>query len=231
MNPQYPNMPIPGSMQKNKSNIGVIISLIVFIVLFLSAAGFAFWAFSERNDYKNNVDKKIDAAVDKAVEESKKEQEKDFAEREKSPNKEYKGPEKYGSVVIKYPKTWSVYVDESGDSSMPLSGYFNPNYVPGIQAEGVTYALRMDISEEEFDSILSKYDEDSKSGKVSVAPISAVNVAGVNGVRVDGQIEENKRGSVVVFPLRDKTLILTVESEQFVNDFNEIILKNMSFTP
>ena len=231
MNPEYPNMPIPASMQKGKSGMGIIISLIVFIVLFLASTGFGIWAFAERSDYKNNVDKKIETAVAKAVEESKLVQEKEFSEKEKSPYKEYRGPTKYGEVVIKYPKTWSVYVDETGDSNAPLSGYFNPNYVPGIQSEGVAYALRIDISEEEYDAILEKYDDDSNTGKVSVAPISAVNVANVSGVRIDGQIEENKRGSIVVFPLRDKTLILTVESENFINDFNEIILKNMSFTP
>lgn len=233
MNSQYPgsSFPVSGSQLKPKGRLVLVISLVVFVLLFFGAAGFGFWAFGERNDYKNNVDKKITEATNKAVDASKAVQEKEFAEREKSPFKKYEGPEKYGSVIIKYPKTWSVYVDESGDANAPLSGYFNPGYVPGIQAETSTFALRLEVTDEQYDEILKQYDDATQSGDVKVTPIKAVNVKNVTGVRVDGQLEENKRGSIVIFPLRDKTLKLTVESEKYVNDFNEIILKNMSFSP
>ena len=37
----------------------LLIPLILVIVFFLGAAGFGYWAFSERQDYKNNSDAKV----------------------------------------------------------------------------------------------------------------------------------------------------------------------------
>ena len=42
---------------------GLLIPLILVVVLFLGAAGFGFWAFSSREDYKNNSDAKVAVAV------------------------------------------------------------------------------------------------------------------------------------------------------------------------
>lgn len=229
--PQAPQQLQPmtaSQMKKNRGHgLGMIIILIVLALLLLATLVFGIWAYAERNDYKANADKKVNQAVAAAVKETETKKEAEFAEREKEPLTEYQGPAAFGSVKIKYPKTWSAFVTESDKASTPVNGYFHPNFVPGIQSD-VVFALHLEILDTEYANELRKFDSDSKSGKVKVSPIS---LQGVTGARIDGELEKNKRGSVVLVPLRDKTLKLTTESEKFVGDFNDIILKNLVFSP
>jgi len=46
-----------------------------------------------------------------------------------------------------------------------------------------------------------------------------------------GQIINGKKGSMVMFPLRDKTLKVWTEADQFVGDFNNSVLPNLTFVP
>jgi flagellar basal body-associated protein FliL len=100
----------------------LLVPVITLALLFIAAGSFAAWAFSSRQDYKNNSDAKSAAAV--AVNKSavQAEDAKQFAEAAKNPLKPYVGPEAYGSVKVLYPKTWSAYVDTT-DSSTPVKAY------------------------------------------------------------------------------------------------------------
>lgn len=223
--PQQPIMPL--GPEKRHSGAGIFILLAVFVLLTLVGVGFGFWAFSERNDYKNNVDQKIEAAVTEAVEKNGTAKEAEFAERIKSPFDEYRGPAAFGSVAIKYPRTWSAFVSEEDRGTTPVDGYFHPNIIPGLRS-GTAYALRLQVLGGDYTKELAKFDSASKAGRVRV---SAIELQGVAGARIDGEIERDRRGSVVLFPIRDKTLKLTTESESFVGDFNDIILPNLTFSP
>ena len=209
---------------------GLLIGLIIVTILLIASISFGVWAFMERTDYKDNVDNKVATAVDSAVEKSKKEQEADFVEREKKPYKTYNGPSQFGSVSITYPKTWSAYVDESGSGNTPVEGYMHPNYVPGIKS-GISFALKFEVIEKPYNDVLDSYSSDVKQGTVNVSPIKLKNVPSVAGSRLNGEVEREKQGSLVLFPIRDKTLKVSVLSDQFVGDFENIILPNLSFTP
>lgn len=221
--------PLPASAI-NKHRNRLIFPLVLAVLLLLAAAGFGYWAFTSRQDYKNNVDTKVEEATGAAVSTAVEAKEQEFKEREKLPLKQYKGPSAFGSVNVSYPKTWAGYVIESEKGSTPVNGYFHPNFVPDVQGS-TAFALRVEVLNEAYDKALARFDSDSKRGTVKVSAIKAAKVPNVTGARVDGQIESDKRGSVVLFPLRDKTLRLTVESEDFVGDFNTIILDKLTFTP
>lgn len=227
--PYQPQIPTqqPLAASQMKKGHGLLIPLIVSILLFLIAAGFGLWAFGQRNDYKNNSDKKSAAAVSKAVQEAEAKKEADFLEREKEPLTEYNGPAAFGSIKIKYPKTWSAFVTENDKDNTPIKGYFHPTFVPGLQS-GTAMALRIEIIETDYTNELGKFDSASKNGKVKVTPYTH---QGITGARIDGEVAKDKKGSTVLLPLRDKTLKLTTESENFVADFNDIILKNLVFSP
>ena len=181
----------------------------------------------ERNDYKDNVDKKIEVATKVAVEKAKTDKDNEFLEREKSPLREYVGPATLGTFTMKYPKTWSAYTtNERGGTPM----LFHPLVIPGN--EEAAYALRVEVIDGPYDREAVRYDSDAKTGLVRVSPYRLPKLPDVLGVRIDGEIErEKKRGSVVLLPLRDKTLKISAESEDFVKDFNNIILANFTFTP
>jgi hypothetical protein len=53
----------------------------------------------------------------------------------------------------------------------------------------------------------------------------------VKGVRLEGFLEKDKEGIMVMFPLRDKTLRIWTESKEFSGDFNNIVIKKLSFSP
>ena len=217
------------------SESGLASSALIIVLLALVLVGslaFGFWAFSGRQDYKNKADVKIAAAVKAAKEAQATELQKQFDEQSKSPTKSYQGPVTSGSIAFSYPKTWSAYIDESGtgDSSTPVNGYFHPNFVPGVQ-ESSSFALRVQVVPNSYSEELKQFDSLVSERKVKISAYSAPKVSGIVGVRVDGQIINGKKGSMVMFPLRDKTLKVWTEADQFVGDFNNSVLPNLTFVP
>lgn len=215
--------------QDERGMSALLIPFILAMVFFLSTLGFALWAYNSRQDYKNNVDSKIATAVDVAKKETATQKDNDFIEREKQPLKEYKGPVNYGAVDVHYPKTWSAYVDETNKAT-PVNGYFHPSYVPGIQATQ-NYALRVQVVDRKFEDVLREYDGQVRTGKVTVSPYKPVNVPNIVGEKLEGEIEPRKQGIVVLIPIRDKTIKLSTESDQYKPDFINNVLPNFSFTP
>lgn len=211
------------------SSTALIVSLIMVSLLFAGAAGFGIWAFMGRQDYKNNVDSKIASAVQSNTKTVQAKDAADYAEAAKQPLKTYIGPEAYGSVHISYPKTWSSYVVT--ESSLPLDMYSQPDVVPSISAQTSTFALRVQVSQGTYSQTLSQYQSLQKQGSVTVTPYSLPKTPSVVGVRVDGQLTTTKQGSMVILPLRDKSLKIWTESSQYISDFNNNILPNASFSP
>lgn len=218
------------SMKPHRRPWILIISLVVSVLLFFAAAGFSFWAYGQYQDYKLNSDKKADAAAAVAKKETEATKDKEFAEEEKNPYKAYKGPSALGTVGLTYPKTWSAFMDEGSANRAQLDGYMHPNYVPAKDS-GTAFALKIEVVTTPYDQVMGGYDGEIKKGSVKVSPYSAPKVPSVLGARVDGEIEHDLNGSMVVFPLRDKTIKLSTQSQSFINDFNNIILPNLTFVP
>jgi len=200
------------------------------LILFIAALSFGIWAYGGMQDYKNNVDPKIAAAVATAEEATSAKKDKEFTEKEKRPLRTYTGPSAYGSVAVSYPKTWSAYADESARSSNPLDATFNPNFVPGLQS-GSNVALRVQVVSTSYADTIRTFDSQIKTGKVTAAPYAVAKVPAVTGLRIDGEIATNKQGAMIIVPVRDKTLKVWTEASQYVNDFNSLILPNLTLVP
>lgn len=204
--------------------------MILVIVMFLGSAGFGIWAFSSRQDYKNYSDRKTAAAVTVAEQQMSTKKDNEFAQAEKLPLRTYTGPAPYGSLKVQYPKTWSAYVSEGeGSSGTPVDAYFNPGYVPSISGQNNLYALRVKISSASYDSTVKSFQPLLKVGKLTATSYIPAGAKDITGVKLDGQITAGKTGSMVILPLRDKTLQLWTESPSFINDFNNNILPNYTF--
>ncbi|MDB5185774.1 MAG: hypothetical protein JWL85_297 [Candidatus Saccharibacteria bacterium] len=229
----YQNIPPTSLPPAGKSRRHIDIFLILFIitlVFFLSVAGFAAWAYMERGDYKNNSDKKVAAAIEIAKQETATEKDKEFVEKEKNPYKEYKGPGTFGSINVTYPKTWAAFVTEADKGSSPIDGYFHPSFVPGVNS-GTQFALRVEVVNQQYSDVMKQFEGKVKTNKVKVTPYKAPKVPDVLGSRVEGEINTGQKDYMVLFPLRDKTIKISTESDRFVNDFNSIILPNLVFVP
>ena len=207
----------------------LLVPVILLSLLFVGAGAFGVWAFNSRQDYKNNVDSKVKTAVATNTQTVQAKDAADFADAEKNPLKTYTAPEAYGSVQVQYPKTWSAYVVTDGTN--PVDGYFHPDIVPNATDIKSSFALRVEVVSQAYSQVVGQYTASAKTGKVTVAPYTLPRVPKVVGVRVDGQITQNKQGSLVVFPLRDKTLKIWTEDKTFADDFNNNILPNATFSP
>lgn len=225
---QYGGMPV--GQPKKKLNV-LLIPLILSIIFLLAAIGFGAWAYMGMQDYKLNVQPKIDQAVAIAEEKTKTEKDKEFVEKEKVPVRTYKAAQTAGSLVITYPKTWSAYVEESDKSNDIVNGYFHPSYVPAANS-GTDFALRVEVVSTSYDQELKQLESKVKSGKVKISAYKAPKMpAGLVGARVDGEINTGQQDSMVMFALRDKTIKVSTESAQFLGDFNNIVLANLTFEP
>lgn len=207
----------------------LLIPLILAAVLFVGAASFGIWAYMSRQDYKDNSDAKSAAAVAVAEERTSSKKDVEFIEKEKQPFVAYTGPAPYGSLKVMYPKTWSAYVNEKAGNSSPVDAFFHPGFVPA-ETNDPSYALRVQISDTAYASTIKSFDSQIKAGKIKASAYIPASAPNVTGVRFDGEIFSKKQGSMIVVPIRDKSLKIWTESNDFVKDFNEYILPNYTFS-
>lgn len=211
----------------------LIVPLILITLFFIGAATFAVYAYSGMNDYKLNSDKKVAAAVTVAKEETSIEKDKQHAEADKQPLKTYTGPEQYGSLRISYPKTWSGYVVVGTSGNQPLDAYFQPGVVPAISDQASTFALRVQVVNQSYVTVANQYNNMVTNKTLTASAYALPKVPNVVGIRYEGVIDTSKKvsGSIIILPLRDKTLKLYTESPTYANDFNTNILPNLTFSP
>lgn len=201
----------------------LVIPLIVAGIVLVIASVMAVVYYGKFVDQRDNNQPVIDSAVKDAQDAEKTKLEADFAAREKLPNKVYISPSALGTVNITYPKTWSSYVINTTGTDMEF--YAHPNYVPSANTN---YALRMSVVNQPFSSQIKTYDPQVKRGDLKA---SSVQISGVQGSRLDGFLKPSQEGSMVLFPLRDKTLKVWTENTDFRGDFDNIVLKNLTFVP
>ncbi|HMS31681.1 MAG TPA: hypothetical protein PKA29_00175 [Candidatus Saccharibacteria bacterium] len=237
MEPNFnqPNQPTPPgsygnfnfSQEKSKKKFNMMI--IPTVLLSLAVIALVIFLFSYKNKYqyqRDNVQNIANQQVAAAKKEQKVTLDKEYAEQSKSPYLTYEGPSELGSVKISYPRNWSVYIDQNQGKKL-FDFYSHPIVVPSANLDK-KYALRVAITSDSYQNALSGYEKDSKSKKITISPYQ---VSGVSGARIDGEINKDQDGSLVVLPVRDKVLYVWTEDKTYIADFNNIVLKNLSFIP
>jgi hypothetical protein len=211
---------------------GVVISLVLAVLLLIGALGFGGWAFNSRQDYKNHVDSKITAAVTVAKQQEDAAQALHFAEEAKKPLRAYNGPQAYGSLVVNYPKTWSAYVDDTDTgNNASVDGYFAPSVVPSATNLNSVFALRVQVLSQTYAQVLQTFAAQQLLGKLTVSAYSLPLLPKTVGVKVVGQLSNQKDVTMIVLPLRSESLEIWTEGNQYLADFNNNILPNFNFSP
>lgn len=201
-----------------------LIPLVIAAVLAVGFAGFGIWSYLQYQDQKQNVNRIVSQAVAEAETAQEEALKAEFQEEEKKPNRTYTGPSSLGAVQIKYPKTWSVYADESGDGSVPLDVILHPKAVPADT--DTPYALMIEVLDSDYDDEARDYDKDIEAGDVTAKTIKK---SGTAGLLLTGEIESDYTGVMAMFPIRDKTLKVWTRSEAYVKDFQKTVLPSLSF--
>lgn len=219
-----------------KDSSGSIVVTAILILLLIAAAAFGDWAYSGRQDYKDHTDQKIAAAVAASDKQLTAQLQAQFAQQAKMPYTVFQGSPTYGGITFNYPKTWSAYVDTTQQSE-PINAYFFPGQVPGIQS-GTAFALRLELVSSSYSDVLQQYAGPIQQGQVTARAFLPAKLKGVANVQagtlLSGQVnlgDNTQNGTMLIMSVRDKTLELSTESADYANDFNQIILPSLSFSP
>lgn len=194
----------------------ILIGSIVFAVV---ATGAAIWGIYNYVDQKTDVDARVAQAVADAKKTQADELEAEFAAKEKEPNRSFYGPDDFGRLTFKYPKTWSLYVAEEATSGGTYEAYLNPVSVPPIDTK-TQYALRVTIDTDDYDNVIDDYSSDVDKGDLRSSAFSA---NGHTGTRFDGNFSDDIRGIAVVVKIRDKTATIRTDANTFKADFENLI--------
>lgn len=227
-----PSLPSSGGYGGGSSTKWII-SIVLLGLLLVGALVFGFWAFAGRQDYKNNVDAKINDAVKVAEQETTEKNNKQFAEELKNPFKTYTGPEPYGSIKLTYPKTWSGYINTGSDSQAAVDMYFHPDVVPAVsKGTGASaVALHIQVVNQAYDQVVGTRKGFVDTGEVAATPYTLPKMPNEPGIKFTGKLSDQINGTEIVLPLRDKTIIITTQADTYLDDFNNIILPNLTFIP
>lgn len=218
-------------MNKTSHELGAVNPLLITsVILTLVSAGLggvAIWAYGNYVDQRDHVNSKISVAVADAKKAQTVEDEKSFVEREKQPTRTFVGPDDYGRVTFQYPKTWSVYVGKDGKSGGSYEAYLQPGVVPPV-ATTTPFATRVIVESRQYETVLKNYEALIKSSALKSSPIT---IGEFTGVRLDGTFTKDRKGTAVVFKIRDKTLTVASDADAFRGDFLDTVLKSLTFNP
>jgi len=217
-------------MRKLNQDGSLLAPLVITVVVLFGAIAFGAWAFMGRQDYKDNVADKVAAAVEAAKVEEGKKKDAEFAEASKSPYKEFStGSSTTGNLTFQYPKTWSAYASSEDDKSKLFSAYFFPGVIPSL--DNSTFPLRVEVMSQSYNTVLKSFDTSISTGKVSASAYRADKVQDVLGSILTGEVVKEKNGTMVILPLRDKTIKIWTENTDYAEDFNKVILPSITFAP
>lgn len=199
-----------------------MITTICLIVIVVGLLVLNVWFYINYAEQKNNVDSKIEAASATAKKEQSDADEVTFAEREKTPNREFVGPADYGSLSFNYPKTWSAYVDKAALNGGTYATYFNPIIVPTVAADQ-RFAIRLTIEQSDYDKIINSYASLIKKGDLKSSSATIGGAGGSSGTKLEGNFTKDIRGIAVIFKIRDKVVTIRTDAYTFQTDFDAIV--------
>lgn len=218
---QKPLAPPP----KKKDTAGLVKTIVIIILSLVAVTfiGLFIWMMMQyQAERDRDLDSEIEVAVAAAKDEQTAKMEAEFLEREKYPYKTFAGPIDYGQLTFEYPKTWSVYVAEAATDGGDFNAYFNPIQVDAVGKDTIN-ALRVTIRNKSFEDVTEEYKR-AMERKDSGLTVESVTVAGTAANRYTGKIPNTDlSGIIVIFKIRDKTVIMQTDSMVFEGDFNKLL--------
>lgn len=200
------------------AGLGLLVAVLLGIVIVL---------FVQLDEAKDEREQYAAEVVTNKEADIKAELQAEFDEKEKDPFEDFETDPVLGDVKFRYPKTWSVSMLQDPASDPQIDAYFHPNAIRVDAADTRSYALRVQLVLEPYSEVVEGFSSDIEEGLLKT---KAVTFNGVEGIRLDGQLDEVDRGAKVVLPFRDKTIMVWTESRDFLNDF-EKVMGSFSFNP
>lgn len=203
-----------------------IIFIAVIVVVAVGGVAAFIWAYSQMTHYRDNSAIIAAQAAEVAKNEQRVVDEEAFNEKMKQPYAEFVSPSDFGSISFNYPRTWSAYNIQNNQSGYEV--VFYPGVIPLIDNK-TSVALRVKVINKNYEDELNSYERSVGSGSLTASPITVSD--GQQGVIFNGNLNDGFKSSFVLLKLRDKTLMIQTDTDEFANDFNEVILATLKFIP
>lgn len=217
--------PAPAAPKRDLKSLIKTIAIIALSLFLVTFIGLFIWMYTRYDAAKTDVDNQIADAVVEAVDQNTMKLENEFAEREKYPFQTFAGPADYGELTFEYPKTWSVYIAKDAHNGGDFEAYFNPVEVNEVSNETIN-SLRLAIKDEAFDDVTAEY-QDALEGEAPTLSLQSVTIgrnSDITANRYMGRIPDTEfNGIIVIFKIRDKTVIMQTDSMLFENDYYTLL--------
>ena len=109
--------------------------------------------------------------------------------------------------------------------------------MPGLNSK-TAYALRLELVSTDYSQVVQQFSGLVKQGVVTAKAYLPPKVAGAANVQPGtlfsgqtNQSDNTQRGTLLAIQVRDKTLEISTQSNDYLNDFNNVILASLSFAP
>src|SRR3989344_6030028 len=192
------------------SSLPFILAIVATIIA-IGLGVLAIYYVLQYNKEKTTVESQKAKAAEVARSEQKTQDETAFAKEEKFPYSTYEVPAVLGAIKVEYPKTWSVFAIQDESAATQLDVFMSPQVVLAEKNNTEPYAFRMKLEQKLYTESIKKYQSLAQKGQVTA---EAVVVSGISGTRFNGQIDTGRTGSIILLPIRDKTLSLWTEAEK-----------------
>lgn len=214
--------------RKNTGNLVKTIVIILLSLLSITFIGLFIWMTMQYSTARSEVDSEIAEAVALARAEEEANQKEIYDREKKFPYQTFSGPADYGQLTFLYPKTWSVYVAADAAKGGDYNAYFNPVQVDAVGKDTIN-ALRVTILNKSYEEVVKQYDRDvdKKDATLSLEVTQVGNAeagTSVTANRYTGTIPgTDLEGIIVIFKIRDKTVIIQTDSQLFKEDFDNLL--------
>lgn len=220
------NEELPPTYKKEATSIVKTIVIIALSLVSVTFVGLFLWMLMLYNGAKTDVDGQVADAVAAAVDNNTTKLENEFAEREKYPFRTFAGPADYGALTFEYPQTWSVYVARDARNGGDFEAYFNPIEVYAVSNETIN-SMRLFIRAQAFDDVVSSYQREleGEQPKMRLDLVTIGKDKNITANRYTGIIPgTDHNGIVVIFKIRDKTVVMQTDSLLFQKDFDALLM-------
>ena len=140
------------------------------------------------------------------------------------PFRTYTADPRDGSFQLQIPKSWSLYAGHNFNTSqlIQLDLISDPHIVDSRVDGGInTHAFRLQLQNRSVQDTNKSY---AALIKKKVLKSRGTQVSGIPATLYEGQIDDQRHnGIAITFPVRDKSMIITTDTRNFLEEFNKIV--------
>ncbi len=208
--------------QRGEINLHLVLTIFLGVGMVLFGV-LAVIAYRDNTYIKTNLSQLNAKAAAEAAAKQKQADDLAHIKANEEPYRTYVAEPLNGGFQLQIPKNWSLYTANGVSATVQLDLAANPDVVVVNQGSGAvnTHAFHLQLRKQSLNAVSKTFEKNIKNKTLGS---KAVTVSGIRGTWFEGAIDQQRHnGVVVVLPVRDKTLVISTETRNFLNEFNKIL--------